>query len=162
MPLHVRPTSLHPGPTPCRLTTRGSAWHPCSPQSRPAAARPSPVCFGRKKTIEEINASEPTGVDPGGDIGRLAPKDEHGSEKSNSTTEKAGPSAGVPHQEGYTERTQRAVEENEVDAQELGFSAARSDAKFTTAASPGDHHSGATDGDKPVGGDGAQIAGDVE
>lgn len=51
---------------------------------------PLQVCFGRKKTIEEINASEPTGVDPGGDIGRLAPKDEHGSEKSNSTTEKAG------------------------------------------------------------------------
>ncbi|RMZ53696.1 hypothetical protein APUTEX25_003230, partial [Auxenochlorella protothecoides] len=82
--------------------------------------------------------------------------------KTGSSKTFTGPSAGVPHQEGYTERTQRAVEENEVDAQELGFSAARSDAKFTTAASPGDHHSGATDGDKPVGGDGAQIAGDVE
>lgn len=74
----------------------------------------------------------------------------------------AGPSAGVPHQEGSTERTQRAVEENEVDAQELGFSAAHSDARTTPGATPGNHHSGATDGDKPVGGDGAQAEGNGE
>ena len=33
------------------------------------------VCHGKKKTIEELVQSQPMGADPGGEMGRLDPKE---------------------------------------------------------------------------------------